>query len=278
MQKIFKIVGWLYRFSYKTGKDRVRAHSAEAGFFIIMSVFPIVMLLLALLRYTPLSADEIVLTFEGLTPFEITPLVQPMVNSIYRQSTSLVPWTVLVALWTAGKGMLGLSDGLNSIYQVEETRNYFVTRFRCACYTVVMILALVVSLGILVFGYGIENYLLEKFPFLMKYQDSMVVLPTGLALVILALLFAVLYTYLPNRKMAFIRQLPGAVFTSVAWAVFSYVFSIYLEYASNMSVLYGSLTTLVVVMLWLYFCMNLLFIGAEINQYLSAPELFTLDR
>ena len=104
MQKIFKIVGWLYRFSYKTGKDRVRAHSAEAGFFIIMSVFPIVMLLLALLRYTPLTADEIVLTFEGLTPFEITPLVQPMVNSIYRQSTSLVPWTVLVALWTAGKG------------------------------------------------------------------------------------------------------------------------------------------------------------------------------
>ena len=61
----------------------------------------------------------------------------------------------------------------------------------------------------------------------MKYQDSMVVLPTGLALGILALLFAVLYTYLPNRKMAFIRQLPGAVFTSVAWAVFSYVFSIY---------------------------------------------------
>ena len=69
MQKIFKIVGWLYRFSCKTGKDRVRAHSAEAGFFIMMSVFPIVMLLLALLRYTPLTADEIVLTFEGLTPF-----------------------------------------------------------------------------------------------------------------------------------------------------------------------------------------------------------------
>ena len=145
MQKIFKIVGWLYRFSYKTGKDRVRAHSAEAGFFIIMSVFPIVMLLLALLRYTPLTADEIVLTFEGLTPFEITPLVQPMVNSIYRQSTSLVPWTVLVARMDRRKGMLGLST-LNSIYQVEETRNYFVTRFRCACYTVVMILALVVSL------------------------------------------------------------------------------------------------------------------------------------
>lgn len=277
MQKIFKIVGWLYRFSYKTGKDRVRAHSAEAGFFIIMSVFPIVMLLLALLRYTPLTADEIVLTFEGLTPFEITPLVQPMVNSIYRQSTSLVPWTVLVALWTAGKGMLGLSDGLNSIYQVEETRNYFVTRFRCACYTVVMILALVVSLGILVFGYGIENYLLEKFPFLMKYQDSMSCFLPGWHLLYWRAFCCTIYVS-PKPEDGVYPPAAGAVFTSVAWAVFSYVFSIYLEYASNMSVLYGSLTTLVVVMLWLYFCMYLLFIGAEINQYLSAPELFTLDR
>ena len=90
--------------------------------------------------------------------------------------------------------------------------------------------------------------------------------------------FAVLYYVPPKPEDGVYPPAAGCVFTSVAWAVFSYVFSIYLEYASNMSVLYGSLTTLVVVMLWLYFCMYLLFIGAEINQYLSAPELFTLDR
>lgn len=68
MQKIFKIVGWLYRFSYKQEKTGCGHIRRRPGFFIIMSVFPIVMLLLALLRYTPLTADEIVLTFEGLTP------------------------------------------------------------------------------------------------------------------------------------------------------------------------------------------------------------------
>ena len=67
---------------------------------------------------------------------------------------------------------------------------------------------------------------------------------------------------------------PSALF----FCKISYVFAIYLKYAGNMSVLYGSLTTLIVVMLWLYSCMYLLFIGAEINHYLANPEMFPLDR
>ena len=266
------------RFTKKIGRDRVRAHAAEAAFFIIMSVFPILMLLLTLLRYTTLTSEQVIFTIEELTPFAITQELQPVVDSIFNQSTALVPWTALVAVWTAGKGILGLSDGLNSIFQIEDRKNYFVTRFRCACYTVVMVLALIVSLFILVFGYSIETYLLKKIPLLTTYQDELTVLPTSVALLILLVLFTVLYTFLPNRRMRFFHQIPGAVFTAVSWGLFSYVFAIYLKYAKNMSVLYGSLTTLIVVMLWLYSCMYLLFIGAEINHYLANPEMFPLDR
>ena len=141
-----------------------------------------------------------------------------------------------------------------------------------------MVLALTVSLFILVFGYSIETYLLKKIPLLTAYQDELTVLPTSVALLILLVLFTVLYTFLPNRRMRFFHQIPGAVFTAVSWGLFSYVFAIYLKYAGNMSVLYGSLTTLIVVMLWLYSCMYLLFIGAEINHYLANPEMFPLDR
>ena len=151
MSKIYNVITLIMRFMKKIGRDRVRAHAAEAAFFIIMSVFPILMLLLTLLRYTTLTTEQIIFTIEELTPFAITQELQPVVDSIFNQSTALVPWTALVAVWTAGKGILGLSDGLNSIFQIEETKNYFVTRFRCACYTVVMVLALTVSLLILVF-------------------------------------------------------------------------------------------------------------------------------
>lgn len=268
----------IHKFMVKMGKDRIRAHSAEAAFFTIMSAFPILMLLLTLVQFTPLTQEQVMFTLEEITPFQVTELLEPVVSSIFNQSSALVPWTALAALWAAGKGIMGLADGLNSVYRIEERRGYFVTRFRSTLYTLVMIVALVVSLAILVFGYSIQNYLQKVIPLMEKYSDVMLLLPTLIAVLILVVSFAVLYRFLPNHKMRFLNQIPGAVFSAVTWSAFSYAFSIYLDFAVNMSVIYGSLTTLIVVMLWLYSCMYLLFIGAEINHYIANPELFTLDR
>ncbi|MDY3248729.1 MAG: YihY/virulence factor BrkB family protein [Candidatus Choladocola sp.] len=277
MSKIYKLEELIRKFIRKTGRDRVRAHSAEAAFFIIMSCFPVLMLLLALIQFTPIDQEQVIFTLEEMTPFEVSGILKPAVQSIFTQSSALVPWTILVAIWSGGKGTLGLTDGLNSIFQIEERRNYLVTRIRAACYTFVMILALIVSITIMVFGYELQNYLKKMIPFLDTFTENMFP-PMLIALAVLVLLFAILYTFLPNRRMKFRSQIPGAVFTALSWSVFSYAFSIYLDFAVNMSVIYGSLTTLVVVMLWLYSCMYLLFIGAEINQYIANPELFALDR
>ncbi|MCD8023148.1 MAG: YihY/virulence factor BrkB family protein, partial [Lachnospiraceae bacterium] len=133
------------------------------------------------------------------------------------------------------------------------------------------------SLIILVMGYGFSGYLSSKFEMLFFLPDFTTVIPALITMGILTALFVFMYSYLPNRRMKVSGQIPGAVFTSVAWSIFSYAFSIYLEYSTNMSVIYGSLTTLVVVMLWLYACMYLWFIGAELNHYLAAPELFSPD-
>lgn len=273
-----KMTELIHRFIIKIGKDRIRAHSAEAAFFIIMSAFPVLMLLLTLVQYTPLTQEQVMFTLEEITPFQVTELIEPIISSIFNQSSALVPWTALAAIWAAGKGIIGLTDGLNSVYQIEESRGYFATRFRSAFYTIIMIAALVVSLAILVFGYSIQNFLQKKVPLMERYSDTMLVVPTLIALAILVVAFTVLYMFLPNHRMKFFSQIPGAIFSAVAWAVFSYAFSIYLDFAVNMSVIYGSLTTLVVVMLWLYSCMYLLFIGAEINHYIAQPELFVLDR
>ena len=267
-------INLLFRFADKMGKDRVRAHAAEAAFFLIMSFFPILMLLLALVQYTPLQQEQVIQTMAEILPSAVAGYFEPVVSSLFHQSTALVSGTAIAALWAAGKGIIGLSDGLNSIFRCEDEKNYVIVRIRAACYALVLVLALVISLAILVFGYGIQEYLKEEFPVLQRYADAMATLPLTLAMVVLVFLFCILYAYLPGRRMRFLRQLPGAVFAAVSWAVFSYGFSLYLDFVSNMSLIYGSLTTLVVVMLWLYGCMYLLFIGAEINHYLAHPELF----
>ena len=260
-RRVKNLIEKLKIFTAKMKRDRVRAHASEAAFFIIMSFFPVIMLLLGIIQFTPLKQEQLLLTLENVTPFEVSGILNQVVTAVYDHSGSLVPWTVLIALWSGGKSMMGLADGLNSIYQIEETKNYIVTRIRAAVHTVFMLFALILSLGILVFGYWFMELLKTYIPLLKGVSDALVLLPMGIAMLLLMVLFLIMYTFLPNRRQRMADQIPGAIFSSVAWSVFSYAFSIYLEYSVNMSVIYGSLTTLVVVMLWLYICMYLLFIG-----------------
>ncbi|MCC8136627.1 MAG: YihY/virulence factor BrkB family protein [Clostridiales bacterium] len=261
----------------KVNADQVRAHAAEAAFFIMMSCFPILMLLLTMLKYTSISPDTLVSALEELTPFEVRSLIEPIVNSIYSQSVALISGTVIAAVWTAGKSVLGMADGLNEIYRIEDTGNYFMVRLRAAVYIIALVAALGFSVVILVVGYSAGDYMSEKITLLHFLPDFSTILPALLTMLILAGLFLLMYSYLPGRRMRPATQLPGAIFAAISWSIFSFIFSIYLDYSTNMSVLYGSLTTLVVVMLWLYVCMYLWFIGAEINHYLAAPELFSAD-
>ncbi len=278
MRWVKRAVLLIRKFMYKMNRDRIKAYSAGAAFFIIMSFFPFLMLLLALVQYTPLTQEQIVMTLEEITPLGLTEELKQIVEGVYSQASALLPWTAIVAVWSAGKGVLGLSDGLNAVFQIKETRNYFMIRIRAAFYTIGMILALILGFGILVLGYRLQEFLRSSIPLFAKYSDLMLLLQLGLAMMLLFLLFEIFYVFLPNRRKSFHSQVPGALFSAISWAVFSYGFSVYLNYAGNMSVIYGSLTTLVVVMLWLYFCMYLLFLGAEINSYLEKPERFSLDR
>lgn len=83
---------------------------------------------------------------------------------------------------------------------------------------------------------------------------------------ILTLVFMVIYAYVPNVKLKLTKQFPGALFTAISWNLFSWGFSAYIEQVNDFGV-YGSLSTIVVVMMWLYFCMYLLLVGAHINRF-----------
>ena len=83
------------------------------------------------------------------------------------------------------------------------------------------------------------------------------------------LFFVFIYTILPNTRLSFWRQIPGAAFTTFGWMIFSYVYSLYIDHVANFSYIYGSLTALILLMLWLYICMNIVLLGAVLNKLLT---------
>jgi len=156
--------------------------------------------------------------------------------------------------------------GLNAVNGVEEKRNYFVVRGVACLYTVVMLVVVILSLFLNVFGNQLVNLTLHRIPPLQKLAAFVMNFRFLVVWAVLTLLFAAIYAYVPNDKLKFKEQIPGATFSAVVWSVFSWGFSIYVDYSNSYGI-YGSLAIIIIILLWMYFCMYIIMVGAYLNRY-----------
>lgn len=264
----WKIMGGIRLFVKKCRNDNISAFAAQSAFFIILSIIPFLMLFISLVQYTPISESMVMETVKRTMPGYVSPFLISVIHEIYNRSIGLISVTAIVAIWAAAKGIQYLSGGLNAVYDIEETRNYFSLRLRAMLYTLVLVVAIVLSLMLLIFGNSIQSLLVQYLPIVGRLTKVVLSLRTLIMLSVFILFFAILFKMLPNRKATLKSQLPGSVLCALAWSVFSYGLSVYVDYFNGFS-MYGSLTTIVLVMLWLYFCMYILLICGEINNILE---------
>lgn len=262
MRNIWKKVN---EFLERVSKAHVGAYAAQSAFFLVLSLIPIILLLLTLIRYTPVTKADVLTAVYETFPKTIRTTMISIVNEVYNQSRAVIPLTALVAMWSAGRGVLAITNGLNSIHGEIETRNYIFLRIRAAFYTVIFLIVVVLTLVLLGFGNSISLFVNAHLPFLQYITDLIIEIRTITTLLVLIVVSACLYRFLPNHKGKLKYQLPGAIFNAFGWTFASFIFSIYMDIFKGFSNMYGSLTTIVLIMLWLYFCMYSMLLGGEIN-------------
>ena len=253
----------------KYSADEMSVYAAQASFFIIMAAFPFFMVLLALIQVAPMIHEADLLRFLlPAIPDRFRGLLIYLLDSLRSDSpAALISVTALAATWSASKGMLGIEKGLNRVFGVTSPRNYILRRALCSVYTLCFSLMCVASLALLVFGSFLQGMLLKWIPAL-AYLSGTISLCRGLVMFfMLTIFFIALYTALPHRRLSIPGQIPGAMF-SAGWALTSLAFSVYFRYFSSYAVTYGSLTAVILFMLWLYASICILFVGAEINWFL----------
>ena len=255
-------------------EDHVGAYAAQSAYFFMLCMIPIILLLITMVQYTPVTKADVMTAVIQVFPSSVENLITSIVNQVYNQSTGVIPVTIVVALWSAGKGVLAMASGLNCIYRCRETRNYIVLRIRATFYTLLFIIVIILLLVLSVFGNTLNLFIAEHIPFLRRVADQLIAARVFITPTVLVIFSLMLYRYLPNRRGRFRDQLPGAMFSTVGWMAFSFAFSLYFSHigGKNYSYMYGSLTAIVLLLLWLYFCMCILFFGAEINYFWK--ELF----
>ena len=270
---ILSFITKIRAFLIKLREDSISAFAAQAAFFIILSFFPFVMFLLTLLNYLPISAEELRTFAISIFPETVSNILNTVFAELMeRSSGAVLSITVIAALWSASRGMLALVRGLNAVYQHKETRNYFHVRFVSMLYTLGFAALLIVTLILLVFGNRLYQFIMEKLPLLGDLALVIMSLRSLVTMAILTLFFLLMYLVIPNRTSGILKELPGALLTAGGWLGFSFLFSFYVDRMDGYTYTYGSLTTLAICMLWLYFCMYILFLGAEINVLLSGGK------
>ena len=248
----------------------ITTYSGYASFFIVLAVFPTLVLILGLLRYTALEPADLLELLEEFLPGALRSYAWNLIADCYGSTTgTVVSISALTALWSAGKGIYGLMKGLNAVYGVTEHRSWFRRRLLCAVYMVLFLLVLLLTLVLRVFGTTLVVYLQHRGGKLSWLATQLLGLRYFLLVAVQTALFTALYMYLPGRNNGFRESLPGALFSSFGWMTVSGAFSIYVENFSGYTSTFGPMGAGVLAMLWLYFCVNTLFCGGVVNRYLK---------
>jgi membrane protein len=262
-----KAIRLLLGFIDRLRQDHIGAYAAQAAYFLMMSFIPFILFLTTIVQYTPLTYRVVRDAIITVVPSNLQVFVLGIVAEVYGRNAAIMPIAVLTTLWSAGKGLQSLINGLNVIYHVKETRGWLLNRLYSIVWTVLFVVALIGSLLILVLGNRIQEIVSRYIPFIGRVLQRVMDQRTFFVFLVLFLIFVLLYKVLPNRKASFRSQIPGALFTTAAWSLFSYFFSIYFDLFPNFMNMYGSLATIILVMLWLDICMILVLYGAELNAY-----------
>lgn len=269
MKKIKQIYQNITNITAGVSADHVGAYAAQTSYFFMLCMIPIILLLLTMVQYTPVTKADVMTAVIQVFPSSVDSLITSIVNQVYNQSTGVIPITIVVALWSAGKGVLAMTSGLNCVYKCNETRNYVFLRIRATIYTVMFIIVIIFLLVLSVFGNTLNLFIAEHIPIMLGVAEKLLETRIIITPIVLVAFSLMIYKFLPNRRDKFRYQLPGAMFSAVGWMIISLIFSVYLDVFKGFSSMYGSLTTIVLIMLWMYFCMYCILLGGELNVLLD---------
>lgn len=258
------VLRYLSRLIKRIFSDEITVYSAQASFYIIISAFPFVMLLMSLASFfPPFSTQTMMDWINAVCPSAIKATVISLANELFAKSVPLVSVAAVTALWSSSRGIAALERGVRRVYRTRRSSSLVADALMSLLYTFMFIAMILATLILQVFGNLISGLMIKYIHF--SITDKILIKGVFL-FAVLTVVFQLMYYFFNKRQSRFGKNLPGAVFSAVGWVAFSKIYSIYIDNIANYSYIYGSLTAIVLLMLWLYFCVIIFLIGAEINN------------
>lgn len=256
------------KFFEKLQDDHISEYAAECAYFTILSFIPFLIFFLTLIQFTTVDKESIYYWVRQVIPVSMEDNIIGIVDEVYSKSFSTISISVLVALWSASKGFYYLSKGLRQIYGTKKSKIDIIVRIEGILYTVIFIISIIIFLLVMLLGERIHNIFDNKIEALSIVTSYILKIRTFLLIIPMFIVFLLIYKFIPRHKLPISSQIWGAAFSAVGWYIVSWFFSLYINLFQGFSNTYGSLTSIILIMMWVYVSMFIILIGAEINYFM----------
>lgn len=273
--RIFNFIN-KYRSKYKIiekictniNEDNISAYSAQCSYYTILSFIPFIILLITSIQYTNIEQETLFNAISKVIPASMNEFVLGIVREVYSKSVGTISISIIFTIWSAGRGLFALNKGLNSVYDIDDKKSnsLLYIKIKSIIQTISFIILIIAGIVLLVFGSSLLSIIQKYFVELGNFKYVYEILAKISFIFLTFIIFLFLYKFMPKHKVSFKSQMIGAVFGAVSLNVVSFVFSIYLDVFRGFSITYGSLTTLMLIMMWTYACFYIILLGAELNK------------
>lgn len=246
-------------------------HAAALSFYFLLALFPLLLFLITLLGFiTETGAEmrgELLAVLSRIVPRSASSLIYATVDEIGKNADGgKLSLGLLTALWVASSGIGAISEALNAMYGVKESRAWWRVRSAAVGLTVALASLIISALLILLYCGEIGQAAADYFQQGSRFATFWVLVQVPIILVFVLFAFALIYYFAPNlyeQKWYWIT--PGSIIGVLLWLLVSFLFRVYLRYFDTYSLIYGSLGAVIVLMLWFYLTGVSILIGGKIN-------------
>ena len=257
-------------FIVKVNNDDIFALGAQLAYYLMLSFFPFLIFLMTVVGFSHLDSADILDGLRTILPNNVFSLVDvTVVEIVETQNAGLLGASIALTIWSASSGFRAVIKGLNKAYNIKDSRSFIKRSFVAIIFTLALVMLIMLTLAMMVFGEIIGKYILAIFPFKSVIAYIWNISRYLIVVFMMILIFACIYRYTPARKISWREVYPGAIVSTLGWIIVSLGFSYYINNIANYSRLYGSVGAVFVLMTWLYITSMILILGAEFNSILT---------
>ena len=251
---------------YRLMYDEISLLSANLSYYFILSLFPMLIVALALTPYFKIDQQFLLEKIQNFAPGDLGDYLFDMISEVLNnKNNTIITVGIVFTLWSASSGIYGIIIAFNNAFRVRDGRIWIVTKLISVVITALFLLGMFVVLALVVFGKQLTYLLFHKFNLDEGFYNLWSVLNYSFPILFIFIIFVFLYIMGPNLKLKAISIIPGAIFSTISWTLVSRLFGYYIDHFSSYIKTYGTIGAFMAFIIWLYITGYILIIGAEIN-------------